>query len=386
MQSTLAIPPPLPRATQGLRSATFQERGACVAFTTPFLVSARVRPAPRGRMELVVANASGGPGVYITSWDGVQSLCCPTLHDRRLSRKLETLAVASPAALRRIALDVAAEGLAGRPAAAAAAAARTQAEQERLTLNIALLVEVIRTVEQRERGWSPPDLAAPAALERRALAALAVLAPHVGRPAEQLFGIIETIAACFAELGIGFGCGPAATGARLRALIAEVEALPRAMGEWPFARGEDGVLDTVLVHQMSELTAALARATLEQACGLLADIPKLIRRWLAEREAVEGLAARPEWLLDGWERICLLWHVAEDTLGRPLALREVMNLLPMPPGEASGWTGIGIEARVEALVRRRRLAIGEDWRTGVTQADLIARNERLRALSPTGPG
>jgi len=31
------------------------------------------------------------------------------------------------------------------------------------------------------------------------------------------------------------------------------------------------------------------------------------------------------------------------------------------------------------------VAAGEDWRTGVTVVDLIARNEKLRALSPAGP-
>jgi hypothetical protein len=357
-----------------------------VAFTTPFLVGGRVRPAPRGRMELIVANASGGPGVYITSWDGVQSLCSPTLHDRRLSRRLDSMPGVSPASLRRIALDAAEEGLAGRSAAVAAQASRAQAEQDRLALNVELLLEVIRSVEQRDRGWTPPDLAAHGVLERRARAALEVLAPHVGRPAEQLFRIVEAIAAAFAEIGTGFGAGARVRGARLPALIAEVEALPKEMGEWPFARGDDGVLDTVLVQQMSELTSALARATLDHARGLLGDMPKLIRRWLTEKDEVEKLVARPDWLLDGWERICLLWRVAEDTLGRPLALREVMNLLPMLPCEASDWAGIAIEAQVEALVRRRRRTPAEDWRTGITQADLVARNERLRALAPGGPG
>jgi hypothetical protein len=352
-----------------------------VPFTTPYLVGARVRPAPRGGVELIVANASGGPGVYITPWEGVQSLCSPTLHDRRLNAKFRFLSGITPGGLRRAALDVAAEGLAGRPAAVAAKAARAQDDQERTALNVELLLDVIRAVEQRGRGWSPPDLSDGDMLGRRARTALAVLAPRFGCPAEELFQVVEQIAETFSPIGVERQASPA----RLPRLIADVDALPQAMGDWPYARGEDGTLDTVLVQQTAELAVALSRAALEQARGLLDDMPRMMRRWLADADEVKRLAARPEWLLDGWERICLLWQVADASFGRPLALREVVNLLPMTPREASVWTQINIGGQVDALVRRRKLTPREDWRTGVTQTDLIARNERLRALSPGGP-
>jgi hypothetical protein len=352
-----------------------------VPFTTPYLLGARLRPAAKGTAELIVANASGGAGVYITSWDGVQSLCSPTVHDRRLNSKFGYMPGINPDAMRRIALDVAVEGLAGRDAGAAAKAIRVQEEEDRATLNVELHLDVIRAVEQRERSWLPPDLADRAALVWRARKALDVLAPHIGKPVETLFEILEDIATTFRFVGLQ---RQQAT-ARWPRLIDDVHALPEEMGEWPYARGEDGSLDTLLVHQTNELAVTLARATLQRARALLDDLPRLIRRWPTEKEDIKLLAARPGWVLDGWERICLLWQVADSTFGRPLALREVTNMLPMMPREASDWAGVDIETRSEGLLRRRKTAQGEDWRTGVTQADLIARNERLRALSPGGP-
>jgi hypothetical protein len=377
----LATRPPPPLPVQGLRPATFVERGVCLPFTTPYLVGARLRPAARDGVELIVANASGGPGVYITSWEGVQSLCSPTLHDRRLNAKLRLVSITSPGALRRVALAVAEEGLAGRPAAAEAKATLAREDRDRTSLNVELLLEMIRAVEQRDRAWTPPDISDGEAVGRRARAALAVLAPRFGRPAEELFELIEHIATAFRAVGVE----RQAEAARLPRLIADVEMLPRMIGEWPYSRGDDGVLDTTLVQQTVELSVALARTALEHARSLLDDMPRLIRRWLTDKEEVRRLAARPEWLLDGWERICLLWRIADSAFGRPLALREVVNLLPVMPREASDWTRIDVGGAMETLLRRRRTTPREDWRTGITQTDLIARNERLRALAPDGP-
>ena len=63
----------------------------------------------------------------------------------------------------------------------------------------------------------------------------------------------------------------------------------------------------------------------------------------------------------------------------------MVNLLPVMPREASDWTRINAGSAMEALLRRRRTTPREDWRTGITQTDLIARNERLRTLAPDGP-
>jgi hypothetical protein len=44
-----------------------------------------------------------------------------------------------------------------------------------------------------------------------------------------------------------------------------------------------------------------------------------------------------------------------------------------------------VKAQTDALLRRRQSGMREDWRTGMTLADLIARNERMRELAPGGP-
>ena len=57
--SATAVRPPghLPR--------TFLEWGVAVPFTTPLLSSGRVRPGRRGRPEMLMANPSGGRGLYV---------------------------------------------------------------------------------------------------------------------------------------------------------------------------------------------------------------------------------------------------------------------------------------------------------------------------------
>jgi hypothetical protein len=57
------------------------------------LAGARLRNSERTGIELVLQNPSGGRGVYILRWPGVQALCSPTLHDTVLFRRLTSLAV-----------------------------------------------------------------------------------------------------------------------------------------------------------------------------------------------------------------------------------------------------------------------------------------------------
>ena len=373
---------PLAKPIQGFQPSTFLERGIAVPFTTPALVGARLRPAERRGLELIVPNPAGGRGVYIVPWDGVQDLCSPTLHDRQLNARLDLLSVVTPGGLRRMACEVAAEGLAGRDAVAPARALLKQTEQDQLFATFELLLAVVRAVEQRDAGWLPPNIAERDALERRAQQALATMAPRVGRPAEDLMGILEELAVVFTGVGIG----RQAAEARLPLMIAQLDALRRQMRLWQRACGEGGSPDAMLVDRTAELTASLARATLQDARGLLADLPRLFRAWANAPDDIVRLCARPEWLLDGWERICLLWQTADDGFGRPATLNEMVALIPTTPREASAWVEMDLEARLGGLRHhRRKVASGEDWRTGVTVVDLIARNEKLRALSPAGP-
>jgi hypothetical protein len=95
---------------------------------------------------------------------------------------------------------------------------------------------------------------------------------------------------------------------------------------------------------------------------------------------VTELVSRPEWLLDGWEQICLIWQNAHDDAMRRAALAEIATLIPILPKEVNDWCAAQYE--IDSLNRFRRLVqLNEDWFTGSLVFDLIARNEHFRAIS-----
>ena len=57
------------------------------------------------------------------------------------------------------------------------------------------------------------------------------------------------------------------------------------------------------------------------------------------------------------------------------------SLIPVLPKEAADWARIQVPAASDAP-RRRLVAMLEDWRTGISLHDMIARNEHLRAVAP----
>ena len=93
---------------------TFLERGVAVPFTTPRLGGTRARPAKKHLVELVVPNLSGGRGVYVMPWTSLTALCRPTLHDKVFSQRIASITNVTPATIRRVARQIAAEGLAER--------------------------------------------------------------------------------------------------------------------------------------------------------------------------------------------------------------------------------------------------------------------------------
>jgi hypothetical protein len=371
----------LPLPVQGWQPTTFLERGMVLPFTTPHLAGARLRPAERGGLELIVPNFAGGRGVYIVRWDAMEAMFGPTLHDRRLNEKLLAAPVVGPGTIRRMAREVAAEGLAGREAAVAAAAALAGEEQQRLIANLELLLELVRQTEPREPGWRPPEPCEREELERRVRAAVSKLATLLNHSAEAVTTMLEQLAMLFSPIGIG---RQRAT-ARLPRAIAELAALRTEMSDWQRACGEAGSADAALIEATADLTLGGARTALERAWALLQDFPAMMQRWAAEPAAMARLVGRTEWLLDGWERICLLWRAADERIGRPATLAEMATLAPAIPREAVTTVETQMELQIEALRHRRRVMPAEDWRTGITVPDLVCRNERLRALAPDGP-
>jgi hypothetical protein len=361
---------------QTYHPTTFVERGVMVPFTTPMLAGTRARPAPRDGLELIVPSPAGGSGVYIQSWTGVQELCSTTVHDRVLNEKVAALEHITPTNIRQAAREVAREGLAGREAQLAAITAAEADHDERLLTNFLLLLAVMQQVE-------PPDAPAPdlarqsrAEIEARALRATAHVAPALGLTPETIAHLLEELAGVFA----GIGVGEQQKGARAAGALNQLERLRQETIAWAREHRDDSGEQAQLIADVAFVTVGCARSTLDQARQLTNDTLGLLRRWRGAKQTVAELAGRPDWLLDGWAQICLLWDNAKDATAKQVALAEMALLAPVIPREASEW--IGLNLKTDSSRFRRAIVLNEDWRTGAKIVfELIARNEHLRALA-----
>jgi hypothetical protein len=364
-------PPNLP-LVQSYQPTTFLERGVAVPFTTPLLAGTRARPAVRGSVELIVPNPAGGRGVYILAWEHVRDLCRPTVHDMLLNRRIAALNSVTPAAIRTAARAVAADGLAGEAALAAAATAAAADREARLLTNFLLLITLIEQVDPRGI-----DLRAPGTdIELRARQAVAVIAPRLARKPEDVALALEQLADVLQGVGVPGQTPPA----RIPRLLALLRRMRAEVGEWGRERAEvDGAAFARMVCAVADLTLLIADRTMNEAIGLTADMPGLLQNWALAPLDVAQIANRPEWLLDGWEQICLLWWSVTAEHPAHAVLAEMTQLVPILPREAAEWIGEPID--LDKLNRFRRMVpLNEDWRTGVTAFNLIARNESLRAL------
>lgn len=360
--------------TTAYQPATFLERGVTVPFTTPFLLGARIRPTEtRAALEVVIANPSGGRGFYVVPWAALPEVCSPTLHDRRLWQLLSDQTGVTPALVREMARTVAAEGLAGREAAAAVAQARNEEGAARMRANFLLLLNLIRRSETAEEARVAPQADTPAQVEMRARRAMLRFAPRLGVSAEAIATWLEAIATVFC----GVGVPEDTTVSRTRGLAAQLAAVVGEIERW-VAQSPDPQEQhaAMLVMDAARLTLRCAEAAFKDLDGLLSDTPTLLRNWRTDSTAIARGATRPDWLLDGWSIICELWRDTDPSL-RAGSLWEMALLAPILPREVEEWTAIEEEwdrpARLRRMVRAK-----EDWRSG-RMLEIVARNERLRA-------
>ncbi|MBR0661380.1 hypothetical protein [Neoroseomonas oryzicola] len=360
--------------TAAYQPATFLDRGVTVPFTTPFLLGARIRPTEtRSGLELVISNPAGGRGFYIVPWAAMPEVCSPTLHDRRLWQRLSDQTAVTPSLVRETARAVAAEGLAGRAAAAAVAEARGAESAARMRANFLLLLDLIRRTETREEAAIPPQSDTPQNIESRARRAVARFAPRIGVSAEIVAAWLEALAAAFCGVGVPGD----RTVSRTRALVAGLRRMVEEIELWIAQSPDPGEQHAaVLVTDAAKLTLHCADAAFRDLDGLLSDTPTLLRAWREDAAPLGRRATRPDWLLDGWQVICELWRDAEpDT--RPGALWEMALLAPVMPREVEDW--LGVTEDWDRPTRLRRLVrANEDWRSG-RMIEIVARNERLRA-------
>jgi hypothetical protein len=357
--------------------ATFLERGVAIPFTTPLLYGTRARPSERHGSELIIPNPSGGRGVYVLAWPAIAQLCQPTLHDQIFNEHIAALVAVTPATIRRVAREIAMEGLAGEAAMKATATAIKVEANDRIVANFQLLM---RLVDQAATSPAPPFAkAGPKAPDpaRRAQLAVEWAALRIGRPATWVAKELERLADVLTPVGTTTNDAQA----RLPRLLTRLRAMRHEIDAWSENELEEDLTSHGhVVCTLADLTLALGHAVLSQAQDLMTDMLALLERWGTEQDSVVELATRPEWLLDGWEQVCMIWADATDEAARRAAVAEIVGLTPVLPKEVEAWHQ-GLDAVSDLLRFRRLVPLNEDWRTGVLAFKLVERNERFRALA-----
>ncbi len=343
-------------------------------FTTPLLAAARVRVSERNGIEMIAANPAGRKGVYILPWAGVRAFCNPTVHDTLLFQHLTRLTALDPRVVREGALTVALEGHAGRDAQAAAKQTIAADRIHLLQTHFLLLQGLI---EQTEPGPGGHAITHAVDFDQRVSVVTQRIARDMQRSVEQISAAVAAVSAAFAPIGIG----PYDRSARIPRLIERLEDTQAALSGWlkEDAEHDFGGLGSALAAAM-RAAAKSGQAVVATTRVVLADPLALLQRCIADPLGIAVLAERGDWLLDGWERLCLLWQAAADLASRRPVLLEMAQGIPELPREAFGWTN----PRVAIQVADQSVRVtGSDngWRTSSAAFSLVERNERLRSMS-----
>lgn len=357
--------------------ATFRSRGVASPFTTPLLAGTRVRESRYSGTELVVPNPSGGRGVYILNWPGVRSLCQPTVHDTVLFQRFSRLDTITPTTVRDAALTVAQEGYAGQEAADASRTILAADRERRVRTHLLLLTRLMAQIDPGGEAAAPPSSKIPD-FDRRASAMLYRIAPRFGMSGAQLSNTLGAMGEAYAPTGIATSDGAPAYVPCLLGRLSETAA---EMQQWLEA-GADNDINGLGRSVLDAMNSArrTGETLLDNTMASLADPVALLQRWTADLPASQITAMRCEWLLDGWEQLCLLWQAAPTVAIRRAALLEIAPLVPVVPREAMNWTDVIVPAA--SMEEACRVTSQQDaWRTGPAAFALIERNEKLRAMS-----
>ncbi len=343
-------------------------------FTTPMLFGARVRQPARLDLELLVPNPSGGRGIYILPWSNARALCSPTVHDIKLSARIAGLQTVTPTSVRRAAKQIAAEGFAGRPAGVAATAALAVEQKSLLTTNFDLLLRLVQQEGLPSGLAANPGLSPSNTLEFQAKRTIAAIAPRIGQFPATIASSLERLA----ELLEPVGLREQPCGSRVPHVIESVKSLREdALSLLPHADEHETRLLRVFLG-VSGVTLAGAERAVMDARATATEVTSLLTAWYADPDALRSQLCRAEWLMDGWERIDQLWWSESGGAERTEILEEIASLLPILPHEVRDWPGFSFDTEpfqdLQRLVRSN-----QDWRTGQSLQDTIARNEALLA-------
>lgn len=357
---------------------TFLEWGVAVPFTTPLLASGRVRPGRRARPEMIMANPSGGRGLYVFDLAAAPDVTSLTLHDRLLLERLLALPAVTPSEIRKAAQEVAIEGAAGRKAARVAAQAAAADEAVGLLTRFHLVTRLLE-----EAGLERVDWGAFTGDNRELRAMIRGLldrvAPQLGTPVDGLFEQIEAIA----DIATPVGPPIAGTTARNELMLARLQTLVTSLSQWSVGEAGSAAADAKLVLDVVARTVREGTEAQLAARGLLDTVLVLLRSWpQTPGERLRSVLIRPEWLLDGWGQVCGQWEavVRDERAAQRQMLQQILASLPMldPNDRTAGAVAEAHEIRFD---RGRRVKLHEDWRTGVSVMDRRARAELIRAAN-----
>ncbi len=355
------MPTPDPRAAAsssglaGVAWAIARETQAvpmrCVSlpFTSPALIATRVRATAAGELEMLLSNPGGGRGIYVAHWAALRGYVAPSLHDimlvDRVSGDIAAGGPPSPSSIRRAAFDVASEGHCGRRVAQAAQRARHAEQQGTCRIRAHLLLSLSQALGLTDAAAAAanPWTARPSEhdgwlseVPRLLAKCLDATPPWV--PAE-LAAAVARIAATAWPLGLG----PRAAEARLPRVLGLLRALPR------------GCRGIVNLDRAVGVRVAETEAALQQARALLDDPIALLAAWRSDQPALLRTLEQPDWLLDGWDRLCLL--CGDDKEGMALAqmlLHEGEQRMSLTRTELDAARPPGLSNAALALERQIR--------------------------------
>jgi hypothetical protein len=280
-----------------------------------------------------------------------------------------------PRGVRATARQLAAEGLAGREASLAALAAAKADGQEQVLINFLMLVTLMEQIEPTGLRIGAETERSPE-LDRRARKIVSQLAAAAGRSPEQIGDDLEALSDLFVTVGLEAETPPG----WLQRLTGRLDSAADSLTAWAnrFPNDESAPLASTLARS-ARVTARCAVETLRDARAMTRDMRGLLRTWTASPAEVAKYVNRPEWLLDGWDRFCVLWEVAGDIGTQRTVLPEMMQQIPPLPREGNEFALARSELdSLEPVLQNAQMNPG--WRGAGSSHAPIARNERLRAL------
>lgn len=357
--------------------STFEERGAAVPFTTPMLNNSRVRLTEKESLELMVAGLSGGAGVYVIGWTGLEQVFSMTVHDRILHKELLEGKAATPFSIRKISMKVAASGLAGPGLVERAKAIEAEEEGERLITNFML---VSRTVEQVAKKDMPLTLASIGDRkgQQRTKTILSEVAGRFSLNADQLYARLEE----WSDLVAPAGLPSMPRTSRLRQLQFRLRDFIESIGGFALGDKSDAGPIAQLAADVAERTLQYTNTHMAVLDDCQADISGTLQHWFERKNEMAKALLKLEWLLDGWDPIMCMWLEALDGdryLRQDTAI-EIGRQLPMlPRNEIEEQDRKGIEELIDG--KGRLVKPLESWMTGQMDLDLVLRVERTREMT-----